>query len=99
NTLSKSTKKTSLLLSFPSSIIAVPTRDRSHSFSFMNLQTVYKGRKKKAIEYFSIKSVDKSQKNKVLQEFHVFLTNKDDFENEKEGIPPTRISIKMDEIR
>ncbi|VFQ64728.1 unnamed protein product [Cuscuta campestris] len=30
--------------------------------------TVYKGRKKKTIEYFAIKSVDKSQKAKVLQE-------------------------------
>lgn len=30
--------------------------------------TVYKGRKKKSIEYFAIKSVDKSQKSKVLQE-------------------------------
>ncbi|KAI8007645.1 Serine/threonine-protein kinase RUNKEL [Camellia lanceoleosa] len=29
--------------------------------------TVYKGRKKKTIEYFAIKSVDKSQKSKVLQ--------------------------------
>ncbi|GMJ02032.1 RUNKEL, EMBRYO DEFECTIVE 3013 [Hibiscus trionum] len=30
--------------------------------------TVYKGRKKKTIEYFAIKSVEKSQRNKVLQE-------------------------------
>ncbi|KAJ8766294.1 hypothetical protein K2173_022353 [Erythroxylum novogranatense] len=30
--------------------------------------TVYKGRKKKTIEYFAIKSVDKSQKTKVLHE-------------------------------
>ncbi|KAK0608371.1 hypothetical protein LWI29_029780 [Acer saccharum] len=30
--------------------------------------SVYKGRKKKTIEYFAIKSVDKSQKSKVLQE-------------------------------
>ncbi|KAG4971237.1 hypothetical protein JHK84_037308 [Glycine max] len=30
--------------------------------------TVYKGRKKKTIEYFAIKSVDKSQKTKVLEE-------------------------------
>eukprot|EP01018_Ginkgo_biloba_P014851 Gb_33195 [translate_table: standard] len=30
--------------------------------------TVYKGRKKKTIEYYAIKSVDKSQKSKVLQE-------------------------------
>lgn len=29
---------------------------------------MYKGRKKKSIEYFAIKSVDKSQKNKLLQE-------------------------------
>lgn len=29
---------------------------------------MYKGRKKKTIEYFAIKSVDKSQKSKVLQE-------------------------------
>ncbi|XP_044499959.1 serine/threonine-protein kinase RUNKEL-like [Mangifera indica] len=33
--------------------------------------TVYKGRKKKTIEYFAIKSVDKSQKSKVLQEVRV----------------------------
>ncbi|KAK1380796.1 hypothetical protein POM88_027540 [Heracleum sosnowskyi] len=31
-------------------------------------QTVYKGRKKKSIEYFAIKSVDKSHKSKILQE-------------------------------
>ncbi|KAJ7536033.1 hypothetical protein O6H91_12G054500 [Diphasiastrum complanatum] len=31
-------------------------------------QTVYKGRKKKSIDYYAIKSVEKSQKNKVLQE-------------------------------
>ncbi|XP_044484425.1 serine/threonine-protein kinase RUNKEL-like [Mangifera indica] len=30
--------------------------------------TVYKGRKKKTIEYFAVKSVDKSRKSKVLQE-------------------------------
>ncbi|KAK1368061.1 hypothetical protein POM88_034153 [Heracleum sosnowskyi] len=30
--------------------------------------TVYKGRKKKSIEYFAIKSVDKSHKSKILQE-------------------------------
>ncbi|KAI5081191.1 hypothetical protein GOP47_0004374 [Adiantum capillus-veneris] len=30
--------------------------------------TVYKGRRKKTIEYFAIKSVDKTQKNRVLQE-------------------------------
>lgn len=33
--------------------------------------TVYKGRKKKSIEYFAIKSVDKSQKNKLLQEVRI----------------------------
>ncbi|XP_030508016.2 serine/threonine-protein kinase RUNKEL [Cannabis sativa] len=33
--------------------------------------TVYKGRKKKTIEYYAIKSVDKSQKNKVLQEVRI----------------------------
>ncbi|PON80282.1 Phosphorylase kinase, gamma catalytic subunit [Parasponia andersonii] len=33
--------------------------------------TVYKGRKKKTIEYFAIKSVDKSQKKKILQEVSV----------------------------
>ncbi len=32
------------------------------------VQTVYKGRKKKSIEYYAIKSVEKSQKTKVLQE-------------------------------
>ncbi|KAL9659116.1 hypothetical protein QQ045_028206 [Rhodiola kirilowii] len=34
-------------------------------------KTVYKGRKKKTIEYFAIKSVDKSQKSKVLQEVRI----------------------------
>ncbi|CAI9108638.1 OLC1v1008292C1 [Oldenlandia corymbosa var. corymbosa] len=33
--------------------------------------TVYKGRKKKTIQYFAIKSVDKTQKNKVLQEVRI----------------------------
>ncbi|KAK1318142.1 Serine/threonine-protein kinase TIO [Acorus calamus] len=33
--------------------------------------TVYKGRKKKTIEYFAIKSVDKCQKSKVLQEVRI----------------------------
>ncbi|XP_057489207.1 LOW QUALITY PROTEIN: serine/threonine-protein kinase RUNKEL-like [Actinidia eriantha] len=33
--------------------------------------TVYKGRKKKTIEYFAIKSVDKSHKSKVLQEVRI----------------------------
>ncbi|XP_009603717.1 serine/threonine-protein kinase RUNKEL [Nicotiana tomentosiformis] len=33
--------------------------------------TVYKGRKKKTIEYFAVKSVDKSQKNKVLHEVRI----------------------------
>ncbi|KAK4854988.1 hypothetical protein QYF36_002978 [Acer negundo] len=33
--------------------------------------SVYKGRKKKTIEYFAIKSVDKSQKTKVLQEVRI----------------------------
>ncbi|XP_021291549.1 serine/threonine-protein kinase RUNKEL [Herrania umbratica] len=32
---------------------------------------VYKGRKKKTIEYFAIKSVDKSQRSKVLQEVRI----------------------------
>ncbi|XP_051152615.1 serine/threonine-protein kinase RUNKEL [Andrographis paniculata] len=36
--------------------------------------TVYKGRKKKTIEYFAIKSVDKSHKTKVLQEVRVLHT-------------------------
>ncbi|KAL5066422.1 hypothetical protein RYX36_028159 [Vicia faba] len=36
--------------------------------------TVYKGRKKKTIEYFAIKSVDKSQKNKVFQEVRILHT-------------------------
>ncbi|GJN06197.1 hypothetical protein PR202_ga23901 [Eleusine coracana subsp. coracana] len=31
-------------------------------------RTVYKGRKKKTIEYFAVKSVDKSQRSKVLNE-------------------------------
>lgn len=30
--------------------------------------TVYKGRKKKSIQYYAIKSVDKDQKQRVLQE-------------------------------
>ncbi|XP_076927119.1 serine/threonine-protein kinase RUNKEL-like [Bidens hawaiensis] len=33
--------------------------------------TVYKGRKKKSIEYFALKSVDKSHKNKVLPEVRI----------------------------
>ncbi|KAD2034903.1 hypothetical protein E3N88_41985 [Mikania micrantha] len=33
--------------------------------------TVYKGRKKKSIEYFALKSVDKSHKSKVLQEVRI----------------------------
>ncbi|CAA3005243.1 serine threonine- kinase RUNKEL [Olea europaea subsp. europaea] len=36
--------------------------------------TVYKGRKKKTIEYFAIKSADKSDRNKVLQEVRVLHT-------------------------
>ncbi|KAA8527500.1 hypothetical protein F0562_034785 [Nyssa sinensis] len=36
--------------------------------------TVYKGRKKKTIEYFAIKSVDKPQKSKVLQEVRILHT-------------------------
>ncbi|KAI3459310.1 hypothetical protein Pfo_015973 [Paulownia fortunei] len=36
--------------------------------------TVYKGRKKKTIEYFAIKSVDKSHRSKVLQEVRVLHT-------------------------
>lgn len=39
-----------------------------NDWCFFFLQTVYKGRKKKTIEYFAVKSVDKSQKNKVLHE-------------------------------
>ncbi|KAK9079926.1 hypothetical protein SSX86_001601 [Deinandra increscens subsp. villosa] len=33
--------------------------------------TVYKGRKKKSIEYFALKSVEKSHKSKVLQEVRI----------------------------
>ncbi|KAG4956163.1 hypothetical protein JHK85_042543 [Glycine max] len=40
----------------------------------MHTQTVYKGRKKKTIEYFAIKSVDKSQKTKVLEEVRILHT-------------------------
>ncbi|PRQ39056.1 putative protein kinase ULK-ULK4 family [Rosa chinensis] len=36
--------------------------------------TVYKGRKKKTIEYFAIKSVEKSQKSKLLQEVKILHT-------------------------
>ncbi|KAK7303170.1 hypothetical protein RJT34_14072 [Clitoria ternatea] len=36
--------------------------------------TVYKGRKKKTIEYFAIKSVDKSQRTKVLEEVRILHT-------------------------
>ncbi|PIN14375.1 Serine-threonine protein kinase FUSED [Handroanthus impetiginosus] len=36
--------------------------------------TVYKGRKKKTIEYYAIKSVDKSHRNKVLQEVRILHT-------------------------
>lgn len=37
------------------------------------MKTVYKGRKKKTIEYFAIKSVDKPQRNKILQEVSSYL--------------------------
>lgn len=36
-------------------------------------KTVYKGRKKKTIEYFAVKSVDKSQRSKVLNEVNLLL--------------------------
>ncbi|KAL3641960.1 hypothetical protein CASFOL_012775 [Castilleja foliolosa] len=36
--------------------------------------TVYKGRKKKTIEYYAIKSVDKSHRSKVLQEVRILHT-------------------------
>jgi hypothetical protein len=36
-------------------------------------KTVYKGRKKKTIEYFAVKSIDKSQRSKVLNEVSVLL--------------------------
>ncbi|KAL8486293.1 hypothetical protein ACS0TY_023122 [Phlomoides rotata] len=36
--------------------------------------TVYKGRKKKTIEYYAIKSVDKSQRSKVHQEVRTLHT-------------------------
>jgi hypothetical protein len=36
-------------------------------------KTVYKGRKKKTIEYFAVKSVDKSQRSKVLSEVSALL--------------------------
>ncbi|KAL6191037.1 hypothetical protein ACLB2K_037430 [Fragaria x ananassa] len=36
--------------------------------------TVYKGRKKKTIEYYAIKSVEKSQKSKLLQEVKILHT-------------------------
>ncbi|KAL3812788.1 hypothetical protein ACJIZ3_014056 [Penstemon smallii] len=38
------------------------------------LSTVYKGRKKKTIEYYAIKSVDKSHRSKVLQEVRILHT-------------------------
>ncbi|KHN33108.1 Serine/threonine-protein kinase ULK4, partial [Glycine soja] len=41
---------------------------------FAVASTVYKGRKKKTIEYFAIKSVDKSQKTKVLEEVRILHT-------------------------
>jgi hypothetical protein len=37
------------------------------------MQVVYKGRKKKTIQYFAVKSVEKLQKPKVLQEVSCFL--------------------------
>lgn len=40
-----------------------------------DVQTVYKGRKKKSIEYYAIKSVEKSQKNKLLHEVRLFDFN------------------------
>ncbi|KAL3634568.1 hypothetical protein CASFOL_021622 [Castilleja foliolosa] len=36
--------------------------------------TVYKGRKKKSVEYYAIKSVDKSHRSKVLQEVRILHT-------------------------
>lgn len=42
-----------------------------HLYEITLLQTVYKGRKKKTIEYFAIKSVDKSHRSKVLQEVSI----------------------------
>ncbi|MBA0696600.1 hypothetical protein Goari_003140, partial [Gossypium aridum] len=41
--------------------------------------TVYKGRKKKTIEYFAIKSVDKSQRHKVLQEVRILHSLNDPY--------------------
>ncbi len=38
------------------------------TFFFQIDSTVYKGRKKKSIEYYAIKSVEKDQKARVLQE-------------------------------
>jgi len=35
---------------------------------------VYKGRKKKSIQYYAIKSVEKTQKPRVLQEVHFCLS-------------------------
>ena len=35
------------------------------------MQVVYKGRKKKTIQYFAVKSVEKLQKPKVLQEVRI----------------------------
>ncbi|XP_047331377.1 serine/threonine-protein kinase RUNKEL-like [Impatiens glandulifera] len=45
-----------------------------HAIGRGKYSTVYKGRKKKSLEYFAIKSVDKSQKTKVLQEVRVLHT-------------------------
>ncbi|KAK1428959.1 hypothetical protein QVD17_17800 [Tagetes erecta] len=36
--------------------------------------TVYKGRKKKSIEYFALKSLDKSHKSNLLQEVRIFCS-------------------------
>lgn len=58
----------SYILLYPFPRIFVSIAFCSNPFVYISLQTVYKGRKKKTIEYFACKSVDKSRKSKVLQE-------------------------------
>nr|CAB3472713.1 unnamed protein product [Digitaria exilis] len=50
------------------SVPLLPPGARHGSARIGAAQTVYKGRKKKTIEYFAVKSVDKSQRSKVLNE-------------------------------
>ncbi|KAG8372997.1 hypothetical protein BUALT_Bualt12G0125200 [Buddleja alternifolia] len=58
-------------------IWSTPSMNHYHIYEAIGrgkCSTVYKGRKKKTIEYFAIKSVDKSHRSKVLQEVRILHT-------------------------